>query len=96
MKYVLIEWPESQQFMEEEWFQTEAVLHPDLSATYFIPEERIINNEYIEQEVRLLSKQYKCTTDDRLHIENEWSEDVPFDGGMTLKEHILDININLL
>lgn len=35
--YVLVECPESQKFMEEEWFRTEAVLHPDLSSAYFIP-----------------------------------------------------------
>ena len=47
--YVLVEWPESQDFMEEPWFQEEAVLHPELSAAYFIPEHRIITRSYISE-----------------------------------------------
>jgi len=34
--FLLVEWPESQEYMEEEWFD-EAVLHPDLPSAYFIP-----------------------------------------------------------
>jgi hypothetical protein len=41
MDYVLIEWPESQVFMEEPWFEEEAVLHYGLSSAYFIPKNRI-------------------------------------------------------
>lgn len=40
-RYILVTWPESQELMEEEWFQEEAVLHPDLSSAYFIPEDRL-------------------------------------------------------
>ena len=38
--YVLVQWPKSQQFMEEEWFDEEAVLSDESS--YFIPLNRII------------------------------------------------------
>ncbi len=41
MEYVLVMWPDSQEFMEEEWFNEEAVLHPDESSAYFIPKERL-------------------------------------------------------
>lgn len=45
--YVLVEWPESQDFMEEEWFNEEAILAlgaEDItgSSAYFIPIKRII------------------------------------------------------
>ena len=45
--YVLVEWPESQEFMEEEWFNEEAILalgseDKTGSSAYFIPIKRII------------------------------------------------------
>ena len=45
--YVLIKWPESQELMEEEWFNEEAILAlgaEDItgSSAYFIPIKRII------------------------------------------------------
>ena len=50
-KYVLVRWPESQNFMEEEWFQDEAILMNDYnklddigSSAYFIPEQRYDNH----------------------------------------------------
>jgi len=39
--YVLITWPESQEFMEEHWFKDEAILHCESSADYFIPLLRV-------------------------------------------------------
>lgn len=45
--YVLVDWPHSQTFMEEPWFQDEAILHPDISAAYFIPLNRISANKTI-------------------------------------------------
>lgn len=46
-RYVLVEWPESQMFMEYDWFRTEAILMNDEkhletvgSSAYFIPEHR--------------------------------------------------------
>lgn len=43
--YILIPWPESQELMEEEWFEKEAIL--DINSTignssYFIPLKRIL------------------------------------------------------
>ncbi len=40
--YVLVPWPESQEYMEESWFNTEAILNVDQSSAYFIPLKRII------------------------------------------------------
>lgn len=44
--YVLVHWPKSQQYMEEPWFDDEAVLAQDLgdvsSGAYFIPLKRLI------------------------------------------------------
>jgi len=35
--YTLVSWPESQEYMEEEWFEEEAVLNHEESLAYFIP-----------------------------------------------------------
>ncbi len=45
--YVLVQWPESQEFMEEEWFDEEAILalgseDKTGDSAYFIPIKRII------------------------------------------------------
>lgn len=45
--YILVEWPESQDYMEEEWFQEEAILalgNEDKtgSSAYFVPIKRIL------------------------------------------------------
>jgi hypothetical protein len=45
--YVLIQWPESQEYMEEEWFEEEAILalgseDKTGSSAYFIPIKRIV------------------------------------------------------
>ncbi len=37
--YVLVPWPESQEYMEESWFEEEAILGEESS--YFIPVERL-------------------------------------------------------
>tara|TARA_R100000808_G_C2065591_1_gene95181 strand:- start:406 stop:558 length:153 start_codon:yes stop_codon:yes gene_type:complete len=46
-KYILILWPEVQDYMEEEWFNKEAILYQamrdeqeHLDSAYFIPENR--------------------------------------------------------
>lgn len=39
-KYGLIPWPESQDYMDKEWFSEEAVSHTD-SGAYFIPFNRL-------------------------------------------------------
>lgn len=45
--YILVQWPQSQEFMEEDWFQDEAILalgseEKTGSSAYFIPLKRII------------------------------------------------------
>ena len=46
--YMLVQWPDSQKYMEEEWFKEEAYLafgYEDEfgSAAYFIPLKRVLN-----------------------------------------------------
>ena len=47
--YVLVTWPEVQEYMEEDWFQGEAILYQRinnkqkyLDSAYFIPTDRIL------------------------------------------------------
>lgn len=40
--YVLISFPDSQEFMGEDWFEEEAILHIDEPSSYFIPIKRLI------------------------------------------------------
>ena len=45
--YVLVQWPESQNYMEEEWFEEEAILalgseDKTGSSAYFIPIKRVV------------------------------------------------------
>lgn len=45
--YVLVKWPESQNFMEEDWFEEEAILalgseNITGSSAYFIPIKRVV------------------------------------------------------
>ena len=42
--YILVEWPHSQEYMDKEWFDDEAVLHHQLSSAYFIPLKRYYEN----------------------------------------------------
>jgi hypothetical protein len=42
--YKLVLWPESQDFMDEDWFQEEAILAQEGDAAYFIP------NKYINKD----------------------------------------------
>ena len=46
-KYILVPWPESQDYMEYSWFRKEAILYQAmdeqeyLDSAYFIPEHRL-------------------------------------------------------
>jgi hypothetical protein len=95
--YVLIEWPESQDFMEEKWFQGEAILANEdqfSSSSYFIPEERIINNEYILQRSKELAKELKSTDEEDKYINSQWEkEGLPFEGGMNTFESVLNLKL---
>lgn len=39
--YALVLWPDVQEFMDEPWFETEAILSSEGSANYFIPIKRL-------------------------------------------------------
>lgn len=91
--YLLVEWPESQEFMEEPWFFDEAVLHPDLSSAYFIPENRILNNDYILQKSIELASNLNASEDLEDELLAEWEEGVPFEGGMTVFESVLNLKL---
>lgn len=44
--YVLVQWPDSQKYMEEDWFDEEAILDVEArfsSSAYFIPLKRVLN-----------------------------------------------------
>ena len=91
--YILVLWPESQEFMDEEWFEHEAFLADHVSvagSAYFIPEERIINNEYITQRVEELASQFTSTEEEKEEMYKAW-EEMDFDGGITTEEAILTI-----
>lgn len=40
--YILVPWPDSQDFMEKDWFEKEAILSEESS--YFIPSHRLFNS----------------------------------------------------
>lgn len=43
--YVVVQWPESQELMEEDWFEEEAILDTEGrfgSSAYFIPLDRLL------------------------------------------------------
>lgn len=39
--YELVEWPDVQELMEEDWFQDEAILNHESSSSFFIPVNRL-------------------------------------------------------
>lgn len=54
--YILVEWPESQEYMEKDWFEDEAVLNVWMSSAYFIPEMRILTtNDLILERMQELT-----------------------------------------
>lgn len=40
-KYILVEFPESQKYMDCDWFDEEAHLCIDIASAYFIPKHRL-------------------------------------------------------
>lgn len=91
--YVLVEFPESQEYMEEDWFAEEAVLHVGLPSAYFIPEHRLINNDYIVQRVEELAQELTATEEQEREINDEWENGSPFEGGISTFEAILSIKM---
>lgn len=93
INYILVEWPESQEFMEEDWFGDEAILHYELSSAYFIPEHRVINNDYILERSKELALQLKATEEEEAYIFEQWNEGIPFEGGMNTFESVLNLKL---
>lgn len=96
--YVLVRWPESQNFMECDWFREEAILalgHEDKtgSSAYFIPESRLLSNSYIEQRVAELCREYEVSTRDEELAYKEWDQPIPYEGGMSLSELIIETHL---
>lgn len=95
--YVLVRWPESQEFMECDWFRDEAILalgHEDQtgSSAYFIPESRILTKEYVQQRVAELCRDYEVTPEEEDYSSKQWCDEAfPYEGGMSLKELIVEI-----
>ena len=67
--FILVPWPESQEFMDEPWFDDSAILAD--SSSYLIPESRIINNDYILQRSAELALQLESMEIDELAIYEE-------------------------
>ena len=49
--YILVPWPEVQEYMEHQWFYKEAILAVGIEdrvgpSAYFIPERRVITEKY--------------------------------------------------
>ena len=98
MNYILVEWPESQELMEEEWFDREAILCNEAfcgGSAYFIPESRVINNEYILAKCEELALQLESTPEEDAYIESEWESGTSFEGGMNTFESILNLKLSL-
>ena len=95
--YVLVDWPEVQEYMEEDWFTTEAILaDPDIAglSAYLIPESRIISNDYILERSLDLALQLVATESEEDYILEEWSSGFPFEGGMNVFESVLNLKLN--
>lgn len=75
MTYVLVEWPFSQEFMEEEWFDEEAILALGAedqtgSSAYFIPSHRVKNSPDT-----LLQRAYELLDSGKVVLEEATPED---------------------
>jgi hypothetical protein len=98
--YILVQWPESQEYMEEDWFEEEAILalgSEDKTgcSAYFIPESRIITNDYILSKSEELAKQFISTKEEDNILLSSWEEAIPFEGGMNTFESVLNLKLML-
>ena len=96
--YVLVGWPESQNYMEEPWFKEEALLALGCedkvgSSAYFIPEGRILDNDRIEQRVAELCREYKPGQEQIDHADSQWTSSFPYEGRMSLRELVTEVSI---
>ena len=108
--YTLVEWPESQLYMEEKWFQEEAILalgneEKTGSSAYFIPTTRYFEHnqdksgrnleiENLVQDI-LLECGYEISRKDERVNTTEWSDSFPFEGGMSVHENIVNLALLL-
>lgn len=93
-RYIYIHWPESQKYIELD----EAII--DVSEdgariNLLVPEKYILNNEYIVQTVKELSKLYEATEAEIEGFNKEFEKAFAFEGGMSITEHILNIQNSL-
>lgn len=90
--YILVKWPNSQLYMDEPWFDDEAVLASGRkkNAAFFIPENRIINNDYIVNRVKELCKMYKLSQQEIKDSLMEWENSFPYEGGMSINELVIE------
>jgi len=89
--YILIEFPDVQEYMEEKWFNEEAILGD--SSSYFIPESRFINNKYIVSKCKDLANEL-VVTDEQLNAnDDEWESAFPFEGGMSDFECLMNLKL---
>ena len=99
--YILVQWPESQDYMNEPWFQEEAILALGCeeqvgSSAYFIPRNRIItSNEDIKNEVYDLLSGYNLTDEELRQSDKEWNSAIPFEGGMSFSEALIEAARNI-
>lgn len=92
MNYILVEWPEVQDLMEESWFEEEAILGN--SSSYFIPEDKFLNNKYIESRIVELAKNFIVSKKQLAERDKTWENAIPFEGGMCTFEAIIEIKLN--
>jgi hypothetical protein len=95
INYILVEWPETQDLMEQPWFINEAILNYEMGSAFFIPENRIINNSYILKRCEELAVQLNSTEKEENYIDEQWNDAIPFEGGMNTFESILNLKLSL-
>jgi hypothetical protein len=90
MEYILIEWPFSQELMDESWFSEEAILHPESSSAYFVPLKRVTTlRDFVIRYEQTISEIYGRYITEFMHKIKEYQGD----SILLWKEHLLG-NVN--
>lgn len=93
--YILVEWPEVQALMEESWFKDEAILNIDGNSSYFIPEKRIIDNDYIRKRSEELARNLSVSESEYEEFVNSFKDFInPAD--FNTYESVLNLKTNLI
>lgn len=66
--YVYISWPDSQEYMEEDWFEEEAILDINSSSNYLIPVTRL-NTNPIDEILQIFTSRINHLVEDSTAIE---------------------------